>query len=194
MGDVPPQVLADLSAGLVETANLMEWLATDMSHLAQVVAAGPVPIGLRMSLSEAAEGMRGRGVTDRLRLVGAAIARGSPEMAGSTFKRLASHRSDVVRQWVCYAVNDPSLFKSLEDRLDHTLQFASAGRVKGSFRNITCKKANSMVSYIDLATISASCGIIATATRKTALSREPNASPNVSLTIPGVTATVTTLA
>jgi hypothetical protein len=123
MGDVPPQVLADLSAGLVETANLMEWLATDMSHLAQVVAAGPVPIGLRMSLSEAAEGMRGRGVTDRLRLVGAAIARGSPEMAGSTFKRLASHRSDVVRQWVCYAVNDPSLFKSLEDRLDHTLQF-----------------------------------------------------------------------
>jgi 3-methyladenine DNA glycosylase AlkC len=125
MGDVPPQVLADLSAGLVETANLMEWLATDMSQLARVIAAGPVPIALRMSLSEAAEGMRGRGVTGRLRLAVAAIVRGLPEMAGSTFKRLASHRSDVVRQWVCYAVNDPSLFTSLEDRLGHTLPFAS---------------------------------------------------------------------
>jgi 3-methyladenine DNA glycosylase AlkC len=125
MVDVPPQVLADLSAGLFETANLMEWLATDMSQLAQVIAAGPVPTALRTSLSEAAEGMRGRGVTDRLRLAGAAIARGLPEMSGSTFKQLSSHRSDIVRQWVCYAVNDPSAFRSLEDRLGQTLPFAS---------------------------------------------------------------------
>jgi 3-methyladenine DNA glycosylase AlkC len=123
-GDVPAEVLASLSTGADETVNLMEWLAADMSTLARAVA-GESSAPLRDALLEAADQMSGCGVTERLRLAGSAIVRGVPELAGPEFERLAAHRSDLVRQWACYAVNDAKLVRALADRLRDTSRFAS---------------------------------------------------------------------
>ena len=124
IAEVPAEVLAAISVGAAETVNLMEWLAADMSMLARAVASEFVP-ALREALFEAAEQVGGRGVTERLRLLGSAIARALPELAGPEFEKLALHRGDLVRQWACYAVNDPVASRSLSVRLTETLRFAS---------------------------------------------------------------------
>lgn len=125
MRDVPAHVLADLSAGVTETVNLMEWLATDMSALARTVASESISVDLSQALLVAANLMEGQGVTERLRKAGSAIARALPELSGTEFEQLAAHRSDLVRQWACYAVNDPETGRDLRARLADTLRFAS---------------------------------------------------------------------
>lgn len=124
MADVPPLVLADLSAGRCETVNLMEWLATDMTVLARTVAAELRDEAVSEALRSASVLMPGLGVTQRLLIAGAAVAR-STEISGPAFRRLAEHRSDIVRQWACYAVNDAGLALGLDVRLARTLEFAA---------------------------------------------------------------------
>jgi 3-methyladenine DNA glycosylase AlkC len=122
MSDVPPAVLQALAAGEIETVNLMEWLAADMASLARKVGA-EIGGGAGTALADASADMMGAGVTDRLRAGGRAIAKaawGTP-----AFARLARHKSDLVRQWACYGVNDSSLSLSLDDRLRETLPFAA---------------------------------------------------------------------
>jgi len=125
MRDVPSDVLAGLAAGEIETVNLMEWLATDMSALARSIAAtSSCGTSLRMALLQAASEIVGAGVTQRLRILGAAIAASAPPTSPE-FGFLAEHKSDLVRQWACYAVNDSSLSLSHSERLDATLPFAA---------------------------------------------------------------------
>lgn len=105
----------------MESVNLMEWLRTDMSTLA-VSVAKDAP-ALASALTEAAEKMRGLGVTGRLKIAGKSLA---PVVQGNValLEQLARHRSDIVRQWACYAVNDPGVQKPVARRLDETLRFA----------------------------------------------------------------------
>ena len=125
MRDVPVDVLADLSCGTVQTANLMEWLATDMGRLASVIAASVPCAKTRASLEECAGTMPTLSVTERLLLAGRAIAQAIPTLSGPGFEFLAAHHSDVVRQWACYAVNDDGVPLSLSARLSATLRFAA---------------------------------------------------------------------
>jgi len=125
MSDVPEIVLQKLAAGELETVNLMEWLATDMCELARMVAQEfPHKSPLRSGLVAAAISMSGKGVTGRLRAAGQAIAR-CAELGSPQFRTFAEHKSDVVRQWACYAVNDSSLSLPVRDRLEATLSFAA---------------------------------------------------------------------
>lgn len=124
MADVPADVRAQLAEGSCETVNLMEWLAADMPALARAVAAGTVNAKLGAALREAAELMVGRGVIDRMKIAGEAIAK-STRLGDAHFQQLAGHRSDLVRQWSCYAANDPSIRLSLEERLSATIPFAA---------------------------------------------------------------------
>jgi 3-methyladenine DNA glycosylase AlkC len=125
MGDVPAVVLKKLAVGEIETVNLMEWLAADMSALARTVARSlPIRSSIRSELLDASEKMVGAGVTDRLRVGGRAIAAGAGA-ASAEFRLLATHNSDLVRQWACYAVNDSLLGLSVSERLDATLPFAA---------------------------------------------------------------------
>jgi 3-methyladenine DNA glycosylase AlkC len=121
--DVPSVVLQQLAGGTTETVNLMEWLAADMPALALSLAAWQKR-SLADTLRRAAEEMAGRGITERLRIAGNAIARvvgpSAPE-----FRSLAAHTSDIVRQWACYAVNSAALNQGLETRLTNTLPFAA---------------------------------------------------------------------
>ena len=125
MRDVPPGVLADLSSGSTESVNLMEWLAADMSALALAVSKAAACPNVRASLSDSALTMSGLGITGRLAVAGGAIARAIPSLAGPSFEFLASHRSDLVRQWACYAVNDRSVPLALVDRAIATKRFAT---------------------------------------------------------------------
>ena len=124
MSEVPPEVLVQLANGSHETVNLMEWLAADMGRLARSVARDIQGAELRDALIDVADRMQGAGVISRLKLAGAAIAR-STRLPDEDYHRLAHHRSDLVRQWACYAVNDGSLAMPLAARLTATLPFAA---------------------------------------------------------------------
>lgn len=121
MADVPAPVRVLIDAGQVETVNLMEWLAADMSALASVVSADCEP-RLGRALKQAANEAAGLGITGRLAVIGRAIALVAD---GKAFDLLAAHRSDIVRQWACYAVNDRSLDIAFHDRLSRTMPFAA---------------------------------------------------------------------
>jgi 3-methyladenine DNA glycosylase AlkC len=125
MAEIPSGVLARLEDGEIETVNLMEWLAVDMSALARNVAMRMNFGRIRSALEAAAAGMANQGVTARLILAGEAVARAVPDFDHSDFRILATHASDVVRQWACYAVNTADIKRSLADRLALTLPFAA---------------------------------------------------------------------
>lgn len=118
-------MLAQLESGEIETVNLMEWLAVDMSALARNVAVRLSLGPLRCALEQAAGAMSGSGVTARLTLAGRAIAEAVADLDGPEFRHLAAHASDIVRQWACYAVNSSGIERSLSDRLTLTLPFAA---------------------------------------------------------------------
>lgn len=124
-GDVAPSLLVQFAKGDLETVNLMEWLAADMSELARSVAREFRSHPLSAALLEASEEMRGQSITRRLAIAGHKIADTISDLEGADFLRLASHRSDLVRQWACYALNDRRVECDMPARLRATLRFAA---------------------------------------------------------------------
>jgi 3-methyladenine DNA glycosylase AlkC len=122
--DVPVEVLESLAAGRAESVNLMEWLAVDMSALGNVVADESPNATLRAALKRAAARAGGRSITERLKLFGAELAGCVTRIDSPSIAFLAGHASDIVRQWACYAVNDPTLRMTIGERLQRTLAFA----------------------------------------------------------------------
>jgi 3-methyladenine DNA glycosylase AlkC len=99
-------------------------MAVDTGQLTSTVA-GELPHGrLRQALFDVSNDLAGRGILDRLILVGQAVASTVEGFDDPLFRYLASHRSDAVRQWCVYAVNNPSSAVSLEDLLVATIPFA----------------------------------------------------------------------
>ncbi|HSV29020.1 MAG TPA: DNA alkylation repair protein [Candidatus Omnitrophota bacterium] len=86
--EVPPEVLAALNAGTMETASLPECLAVDFAALMGAVfpAIDPAPL----------EVAAGDGVTRRMAL--------AAELAAEHLDTMAGHGSDTVRGWACYAI------------------------------------------------------------------------------------------
>jgi 3-methyladenine DNA glycosylase AlkC len=125
MSAVPESVRSALATGAIETANLMEWLAADMCALAVNVASETRSALLRKSLANAVLQMRDASILNRLRIAGDAIARSLTDLESAAFLDLAHHRSDLVRQWACYAANSMDFSLSSEERLEWTLRFAA---------------------------------------------------------------------
>jgi 3-methyladenine DNA glycosylase AlkC len=91
VASVDPDILAQLEAGSIETANLTEGLAINMQHLLDAVAPS-VPVGvLDLSL----------GVVQRMAQAGALLR---TNLSGDAFSKVAHHGSDTVRGWVAFAV------------------------------------------------------------------------------------------
>jgi hypothetical protein len=122
---VPAPVLTRLAAGEVETVNLMEWLAADMSALARTIATESRSAAIREALGQAAFQMDGLSILARLKVAGAALAAVATSFDNQGFKVLCEHRSDLVRQWACYAINDDGVACSMAERLRRTLPFAA---------------------------------------------------------------------
>lgn len=124
MADVPAPVLRDLAAGRCESVNLMEWLAADMATLARTVALETTHESLKEALEQAAPAIASQKITGRLMLLGDAIA-AVAEPGSAALGELSSHRSDLVRQWACYATMRSPTWRRLEDRLEAVRPFAS---------------------------------------------------------------------
>jgi 3-methyladenine DNA glycosylase AlkC len=100
-------------------------MAVDTARLALTVA-GELPSGrMRLALTEVSDSLASKGILDRLVLVGRAIAEAVDDLDDPSFRHLTTHRSDAVRQWCAYAVNNPSRAMSLNSRLEVTLPFAA---------------------------------------------------------------------
>ena len=118
IADIPPDVLAALNRGELETVTLVEWLAIDMPTLLRHALAD-VGVSAPATL-ERAEQLRGEGVTRRLKGIGEALYEEVPEAFGA----FAAHRSDMVRAWAAYMLTaDGSL--ELSERLERTRPFAA---------------------------------------------------------------------
>jgi 3-methyladenine DNA glycosylase AlkC len=114
-----------LASGKVETVDWTEWMATDMCKLATNLA-GQVPwTPLKRALLRAAKEAEGRGILDRLAIFGHALGEILVDLTDPSFELIRSHRSDIVRQWAVYAVNDAARPALLADRLAATLPFAA---------------------------------------------------------------------
>lgn len=95
---IPPEVLAALNRGQEATRTLSEWLAVDQAAVARAVL--PEVLGEQARpVIAVAESLAAEGVMGRTRGIGAALA----PVLRADLGTLASHRSDVVRTWVCYA-------------------------------------------------------------------------------------------
>ena len=111
VASVDPEILAQLEAGTIETANLTEGLAINMGRMLSAIAQS-VPAGaLDLSL----------GVVQRMTQVGALLRRHltAPELAIIT-----AHTSDTVRGWAAFAVGQDADQPALE-RIDAIKPFAA---------------------------------------------------------------------
>lgn len=98
--EIPQDILRALSAGHIQTANLVEWLALDQVYL------------LRQSLGRQLHSQEGQGLLDllatspllsvnaKMRTIGSWLGQ---HLANQELNALAQHPSDMVRGWVAYA-------------------------------------------------------------------------------------------
>ena len=120
IADIPPDVLAALNRGELETITLVEWLAVDwptlLRHALEDVGAGEL---LPRFLTRVEE-LSHLKITKRQRALGALLAAEAPEL----FERFATHRSDTVRSWAAFMLAaDDGL--DLARRLEATRRFAA---------------------------------------------------------------------
>ncbi len=106
--DVPPDVRAELNAGVRESRNLAEGLAVDFAALLEAAVPDVPPRYLQMVREEA-----DTGITKRMELVGGILLR---HVGASGLPALIAHPSDTVRGWACYLVGQLPKGK-LKDRL-----------------------------------------------------------------------------
>ena len=113
MADIPPAVLRDLNAGLIEARSLVEWLAIDVRQLWQSCG-----LPAHKGVSEAFE----LGTQGRSRMMGKNLYE-TVGIEGPEFERLATHSSDMVRSWAGYAVGAAEM--SFAERMKRMRRFAN---------------------------------------------------------------------
>lgn len=100
-------------------------MGVDTAQLALRVADELPRNAVRASLLGVAPTLTEGGILHRLVLVGNAISVAVESLDDPSFVLITRHRSDAVRQWGAYAVNDPRRRMSLDERLGLTLPFAA---------------------------------------------------------------------
>ena len=111
VASVDPEILLQLEAGTIETANLTESLAINMARLLSAVAPSVPGSSLDLSL----------GVVQRMAQAGALLRR---HLTAPELTIIAAHTSDTVRGWAAFAVGQNSNRAPLE-RIDAIRPFAT---------------------------------------------------------------------
>jgi 3-methyladenine DNA glycosylase AlkC len=123
--EIPREVLAALNNGDLATVNLVEALAIDMAVLVREVFWRLSQEKLAKQLETTARILANQGIMQRLAGMGQAIdASLSGGLGEMTFERLATHVSDTVRCWACFAAQAKPKQK-LADRLTAARRFAA---------------------------------------------------------------------
>jgi 3-methyladenine DNA glycosylase AlkC len=125
LSDVSDEVRDLLASGQAETRNWTEWMAADMPALARMVARTTRSKALSVALLTAADEAAGKSILQRLAIFGRAVNSSVKGFDGRVFSEICTHRSDLVRQWGAYAVNDSRRSLKLQERLALTLPFAA---------------------------------------------------------------------
>ncbi len=126
MADIPAAVLNDLNAGRDETRTLVEWLAIDTRKLFEAAIAD---LRLRRQVknfSGDVARIAGLGVGARSKQMGRLFHEMGVRLGRweAIFKKLATHRSDMVRSWAAYMAGARGSF-TLAQRLTVARRFAA---------------------------------------------------------------------
>jgi len=124
--DIPDDYLRKLNAGEIESRTLSEWLAVDMPVLLKnVLVETDIADAVAEDIYREVADIGDEGFMTRLRGIGASFHRAAMKTTGddALFEKLASHRSDTVRQWAAFMIEaDESL--AFGARLEALRRFA----------------------------------------------------------------------
>ena len=121
--DLNPEVITYLSKGLIETKNLMEWLATDQLQLLQLVL---IDIGKEdwFSMFEVAiNNQKKPTANSNTKIIGETFGQMTED--SKVYDILKNHTSDIVRCWSCWA---ESLHYDDLNELLNTMKFYAADK------------------------------------------------------------------
>ncbi len=103
MSEVPAEVRRELTAGNLETKNLVEWLVVDRFTLLQNLAKHGLLALDESSLNALYEELKSLAALKQSQRIGLFLAQ-QMKIGDATWKSLASHSSDVVREWAAITV------------------------------------------------------------------------------------------
>lgn len=98
--EIPPEVLAALSKGHIQTANLVEWLALDQALLFQEVMGSGVAGSAEKKMLDFLVQVPALSVNAKMRALGEWFAQHASEQELAIY---SNHPSDMVRGWMAYA-------------------------------------------------------------------------------------------
>jgi len=99
--DLNPEVITYLNAGVIETANLMEWLAIDQLQLLDIVLEEIDRIDWKDSFFQALETLNKPTANSTTKILGQTFGQLTNDK--NILKQLQEHTSDMVRSWACWA-------------------------------------------------------------------------------------------
>ena len=115
--DLNPEVVEYLNKGLVETKNLMEWLATDQLALLKLVLESLGKIAWYEDFEVAVNAQKKPTANSNTKVIGETL--GLLTSDENVYNKLKKHTSDLVRCWACWAQSThhdsvPNLLKSMK--------------------------------------------------------------------------------
>ncbi|RNC85085.1 MAG: DNA alkylation repair protein [Winogradskyella sp.] len=99
--DLNPEVIKYLNKGLIETKNLMEWLATDQLALLKLVLHNLGKRHWHTDFEVAVNAQKKPTANSNTKVIGETLGVLTSDM--SIYKTLKTHTSDLVRCWACWA-------------------------------------------------------------------------------------------
>ncbi|WP_422107494.1 DNA alkylation repair protein [Winogradskyella sp.] len=99
--DLDPEVIDYLNKGLIETKNLMEWLATDQLQLLKLVLEEHQKTDWYDSFDMAVNAQKKPTANSNTKVIGETFGQLTSNL--EFYKTLRSHHSDIVRCWACWA-------------------------------------------------------------------------------------------
>ena len=124
LASISPELKQQLDNGLIETASLPEWLATDQVILAKTILAQAQAMQYCEAIERAVIELKLKTTTKVLPAVGKVLAQQGVLPDTELYNYLANYPNDIVRSWCAYIIlNIPEI--GFEEALAYMLPFAA---------------------------------------------------------------------
>lgn len=100
--DIPAEVVKLLNAGLIETANLTEWLAANQLVILKTVLRDLDKSNWYKQFETAVNSQKKISANNNTKVIGQLFAKLVEDE--KVFQELKKHTSDIVRAWICWAI------------------------------------------------------------------------------------------
>ncbi len=144
--DLNPEVIDYLSKGLIETKNLMEWLATDQLYLLKLVLADIGKEDWFSMFEVAINNQKKPTANSNTKIIGETF--GQMTQDSKVYDVLKTHTSDIVRCWSCWA---ESLHYDDLNELLNAMQFYAADKHFGVREIVILATKPRMIEDLELA-------------------------------------------